>query len=100
SIPSRAKAVLGVGPRFEDVVVGASKALRAAGLQVESDAGARVVTAANAIRTKLAGADPRREDVASLKSTPLKRWLAARSSARRVFPQQIYQLLLAEFGVR
>ena len=100
TMPSRIHDVLSCGEHMDDVVVAACDRLRDEGLSLTENAADRLLAAARAVSMKItAETTPSAEDVAKLAAPQLRAWLRGRGSPRRVFPQQLYHLLLAEAGV-
>lgn len=98
SLPSRIKSVLGCAPKPEAVFHEAAKALRRTGLTFDRNAEARLLLAAKAVHDRIA--DNRRMDGSSVIRTPrLRDFLSSRNELRRVFPQQIFHMLLSEAEV-
>jgi DNA helicase-2/ATP-dependent DNA helicase PcrA len=101
SLPRRVKDVLGCDPKALSAIAAGCEAARAAGLQVSADAEARLGLAADLVRKRIetgsaAGTAAQRK---RLRSEGLVQWLAGSNAIRRVFPQSIYQWLLAEADV-
>jgi DNA helicase-2/ATP-dependent DNA helicase PcrA len=98
SLPHRIQSVLGCAPRPEAVLREAAKALRRTSLAFDRNAESRLLLAAKAIRDRIA--ENRTTALPSTFRTPrLRDFLSSRNELRRVFPQQIFHMLLAEAEV-
>jgi DNA helicase-2/ATP-dependent DNA helicase PcrA len=98
SLPNRIRSVLGCAPRPEAVLREAAKALRRAGLAFDTNVETRLLCAATAIHRRIA--ENRRMARSSVIRTPrLRDFLSSRNELRRVFPQQIFHMLLSEAEV-
>lgn len=98
SLPNRIQSVLGCAPKPEAVFHEAAKALRRTGLAFDRNVEARLLFAAKAIRGRIA------ENRATARSSTirmprLRDFLSSRNELRRVFPQQIFHMLLSEAEV-
>lgn len=100
SLPRRIDSVLGCTPQPETVLREAAKALRQTGLPFGRDVEDRVLLAARAIRRRIAE-DARlgANEVAIFRTPRLRAFLKSRNVLRRVFPQQLFHLLLSEAEV-
>ncbi len=101
SLPRRVQDVLGCDAKPLDALKAGCETARGAGLPITSDAEARLGLAADLIRKRIesnavAGTGTQRKQ---LRNEKLIQWLAGRTPIRRVFPQSIYQWLLAEADV-
>src|SRR5262249_23258602 len=97
SMPARIRAVLNCDPAPEPVIRAAARELRTSGLAVPRDVEDRLVFAATAIHHRLQnlrtyGAG----QVAFLRSKRLREFLVRPGQRRRVFPQQLFHMLLEE----
>jgi len=98
SLPNRIQSVLGCAPRPEAVLREAAKALRRAGLPFNRNVEERLLRAAKALHKRIA--ENRRMARSSVIRTPrLQDFLSSRNELRRVFPQQIFHMLLSEAEV-
>jgi DNA helicase-2/ATP-dependent DNA helicase PcrA len=98
SLPNRIQSVLGCAPKPEIVFREAAKALRRTGLVFDRNVEARLLLAAKAIRSRIA--ENRSMIQSSLIRTPrLRDFLSSINKLRRVFPQQIFHMLLSEAEV-
>lgn len=97
SLPSRIQAVLGCQPKPEEVLSNAARVLRAGGLAFDSATEARFLSAAQAIGKRIGENAPLPAPQAKVFRTQrLREFLTSRNELRRVFPQQIFHMLLAE----
>lgn len=96
-LPARIKTVLGCDPKPDEVIPAAIEALRSAGVPVGSGDAKHLMYVTDLVRRRLK-AEPT-GDVKRIKLEAFRKWLAGTKPLRRVFPQQIYQWLLAEAGV-
>lgn len=100
SLPNRIQSVLGCAPRPEDVLRQAARVLRRTGLAFGRDVEDRVLFAAKSIQQRIDGNRHLTSDKVSVFRTPkLREFLTSRHQLRRVFPQQLYHMLLSEAGV-
>jgi len=100
SLPKRIDSVLGCAPKPETVLREAARALRQTGLPFDRDAEDRVLMAARALRRRIADGVPLGSGEAAVFRTPkLRAFLESRNVLRRVFPQQLFHLLLSEAEV-
>jgi DNA helicase-2/ATP-dependent DNA helicase PcrA len=98
SLPKRIQSVLGCAPNPETVLRKAAEALRRTGLAFDRNVESRLLLAAKAIHDRIA--ENRTTARPSTFRTPrLRDFLSARKGLRRVFPQQIFHMLLAEAEV-
>ncbi len=97
-LPARIQRVLGCQPTPDDVIRAACTTLRASGLPLAPNAADHLLRVTGLIQSRLKG-----EPVPGLdgSSTPsLVAWLRGKNKLRRVFPQQLFQWLLAEANVQ
>jgi DNA helicase-2/ATP-dependent DNA helicase PcrA len=97
SLPNRIRTVLGCEPEPEQVLRSAAARLRASGLVLKTSVENRVRLAARAMYKRIvegAVLDP--EQVTTLKTAKLKKFLTGSGLLRRVFPQQLFHMLLSE----
>lgn len=100
SLPKRIDSILGCAPEPETVLKEAAKALRQTGLPFDRDVEDRVLLAARAIRRRVGEGGHLSSSEAAIFRTPkLRTFLKARNVLRRVFPQQLFHLLLSEAEV-
>lgn len=100
SLPKRIESVLACAPVPEAVFKGAAKALRHTGLAFDRNVEDRVLLAAHAIHKRLTENRSLKPAEASVFRTPaLRDFLTQRRELRRVFPQRIFHMLLAEAEV-
>lgn len=100
SLPSRIKAVLDCAPKPEIVLRNAAKALRRSGLAFSRDTEDRLILAAKAIHDRIENNKSLGIKESSAFRTPkVREFVTRRNELRRVFPQVIYQMLLAEAQV-
>lgn len=100
SLPKRIDTVLGCAPEPETVLKEAAKALRQTGLPFDRDVEDRVLLAARAIYRRVGEGGHLSSSEAAIFRTPkLRTFLKARNALRRVFPQQLFHLLLSEAEV-
>lgn len=97
SMPNRIQSVLACAPKPEIVLRKAAKALRRTGLAFDRSVEDRVLFAAQAIRKRVADNSPMPPSKAPLIRAPrLRDFLTSRNVLRRLFPQQIFHMILAE----
>ena len=100
SLPNRIDSVLGCEPKPESVLREAAKALRRTGLTLVRNIEDRIHFAAIAINKRITGEKfYSSKEVEPLRTGALKDFLTSRNEIRRVFPQQIFHMLLAEAQV-
>jgi DNA helicase-2/ATP-dependent DNA helicase PcrA len=100
SLPSRIRAVLACAPTTETVLKKAAKRLRGFDLNFNRAVEERLLFAARAIHRRIAeGSISDARSVAVLRTPKLREFLTSRHRLRRVFPQQLFHLLLSEAGV-
>lgn len=100
SMPNRIAAVLGCDPRPEAVLKAAGIVLRKGGLPFDANVERRLLAAAGAIRKRLADGTGLSALAARVFRSPrLRKFLTASNELRRIFPQQLFHLLLAEAEV-
>jgi DNA helicase II / ATP-dependent DNA helicase PcrA len=100
SLPNRIQSVLGCAPEPEPVLHEAAKSLRRAGLAFDRKAEGRLLSASQAIhlRTKEKRSLTLAQ-VANLRTPRLREFLTSRNQLRRLFPQQLFHMLLSEAEV-
>lgn len=97
SLPNRIQSVLGCTPSPEQVLREAARGLRRTGLAFGRDVEDRILLAARAIQERIGRNRQLSASRASVLRTPkLRDFLTSRKELRRVFPQQIYHMLLSE----
>lgn len=100
SLPDRIKKVLGVGEGTEEVLAAASAAVRQAGLPFSAATAERLLKAAKALAARIRdGTALGRADTRGFRTPRLRQFLTAGGQLRRVFPQDIYHMLLSEAEV-
>ena len=100
SLPKRIDAVLHCDPKPEVVLREAAKTIRKTGLNFDRDAEDRVFLAAQAIRDRISeGRSLSGKQVSAFRTPKLRKFLSATNQLRRVFPQQIFHMLLSEAEV-
>ena len=100
SLPLRIQSVLGCPPEPEAVLRAAAKALRRTGLTFERNAEDRLLLASKAMHRRIKETQSLTAAQASALRTPkLRDFLTSRNELRRVFPQQLFHMLLSEAEV-
>jgi len=101
SMPKRIESVLvGCTPEPEPVLREAAKALRRTGLAFDRNAEDRLLFASKAIRLRIEeNRNPTSSQVSALRTPKLREFLSSRNELRRVFPQQLFHMLLSEAQV-
>ncbi len=101
SLPNRIQSVLGCAPHPEVVLREAAQALRRTGLPFDNNAGERLLCASKAVFDRIAKnrSLTRNFDVRTFRTPRLQDFLSSRNELRRVFPQQIFHMLLSEAEV-
>lgn len=100
SMPKRIEAVLGCEPKPEPVLRGAARLLRQSGLAMDRQVEERLLFAARALHERIANDQSYSPaQVKFLRTPKLKEFLNNKRPLRRVFPQQLYHLLLSEAEV-
>ncbi|MBX2979407.1 MAG: ATP-dependent helicase [Flavobacteriales bacterium] len=111
SLPNRIQDVLGCSPepsqdqhlkmvRADRTYRAASKALREAGLNFEPAVENRLMNAALALGRRIVDGNAlSNAEVAEFRSSRLKKFLLSKNALKRVFPQQLFHMLLAEAEV-
>jgi DNA helicase-2/ATP-dependent DNA helicase PcrA len=100
SLPNRIKEVLGCSPVTEQVLREAARALRKTGLAFDRNVEERVLFAARAIHRRISdGHTFSNAEVGYLRTPKLREFLTGRNPLRRVFPQQLFHMLLCEADV-
>ena len=110
-LPNRIESVLGCPPepttepnlkkvRSELALKAAARALRQTGLSFDRSVEDRVLAAAQAMARRIKdGQNLKAAQAAVFRSPNLRDFLTGRNELRRVFPQQLFHMLLAEAGV-
>jgi DNA helicase-2/ATP-dependent DNA helicase PcrA len=100
SLPNRIQSVLGCAPKPEPVLRAAAKALRRTGLALDRNVEDRVLLASQAIhrRTK-ENRGLTSTQAAALRTPRLREFLTSQNELRRLFPQQLFHMLLSEAEV-
>ncbi len=100
SMPKRIEAVLGCDPQPEPVLRAAAKLLRESGLTMTREVEDRVLFSARAIFERVSEDKSwAAGELKFLRTPKLKEFLANKRPLRRVFPQQLFHMLLAEAEV-
>lgn len=100
SLPNRIRSVLGCRPVPAVVLREGARALRASGLALDRRVEARVLMAAEAMRRRIVENAPLHASQARVIRTPkLRAFLTSRKELRRVFPQQLFHMLMSEAEV-
>lgn len=100
SLPSRIASVLNCSPKVENVFREAAKAIRQTGLILNRDVEDRIFYAAQAISKRIKENVRMPAKKAEHFITPrLRAFLTSSNELRRVFPQQIFHMLLSEAEV-
>jgi DNA helicase II / ATP-dependent DNA helicase PcrA len=100
SLPCRIRTVLSSLPLPEDVLRSAGNALRTSGLALNAGIEDRVLAAAKAVHQRiLENRILSRNEVEGFRTPRLRDFLSSTRPLRRVFPQQLYHMLLAEAEV-
>jgi DNA helicase-2/ATP-dependent DNA helicase PcrA len=97
SLPNRIQSVLGCAPEPEPVLRAAAKALRRTGLSLNRNVEDRVLLASQAMHRRIKeNRGLTGTQAAALRSPKLREFLTSRNELRRVFPQQLFHMLLSE----
>ena len=100
SLPCRIQSVLSCTPEPETVFHAAAKALRRTGLAFSRNAEDRMLLASEAIHARISSnSSLTSRQAAALRSPRLRAFLTAQNELRRVFPQQLFHMLLSEAEV-
>jgi len=100
SLPKRIESVLGCMPEPEPVLHEAAKALRRTGLSLDRNVEDRLLLACQAICRKIKeNRSLTASQAAALRSPRLRDFLTSRRELRRLFPQQLFHMLLSEAEV-
>ncbi len=100
SLPNRIRSVLGCAPIPTVVLREAARALRRSGLSFDRNVEDRVLFGAQAMQRRIReGAILGADQVGYLRTPALRDFLTSRNTLRRVFPQKLFHMLLAEAGV-
>jgi DNA helicase-2/ATP-dependent DNA helicase PcrA len=100
SMPKRIEAVLGCDPKPEPVLRAAARLLRESGLAMTREVEDRVLFAAKAMFQRISEDKSwSSADVKFLRTPKLREFLTNKRPLRRVFPQQLYHMLLTETEV-
>lgn len=100
SLPNRIQAVLSCAPEPEPVLRNAAKALRRTGLTFGRDVEDRILLASQAIHRRInenRAISP--TQAAAFRTPKLRTFLTSRNELRRLFPQQLFHMLLSEAEV-
>jgi DNA helicase-2/ATP-dependent DNA helicase PcrA len=100
SLPSRIARALGCGPVPSEVFAAAASALRTAGLPFGTVVETRLAAAAAALCQRIIEDKTlTAEQVKGLRTPKLREFLLSKNQLRRVFPQQLFHMLLSEAEV-
>lgn len=100
SLPSRIRDVLNCEATPEAVLRGAGRVLRASGLPFDMQSEERLLRGAAAIHSRISNSlTISRQDAEKFRSPKLREFLYRGGEIRRLFPQQIFHMLLAEAQV-
>ena len=100
SLPNRIDAVLGCEPKPEPVLRAAATALRRTGLAFDRKVEDRILAAAQAMHRRIKDNHSFTSPQVGVFRTPkLREFLTSRNELRRLFPQQLFHMLLAEAEV-
>jgi DNA helicase II / ATP-dependent DNA helicase PcrA len=101
SLPNRIQSVLGCAPEPESVLHAATKALRRTGLAFDRNVEDRVLLASRAIHRRIAeNRHLTATQAAAFRTPKLREFLTSRNELRRLFPQQLFHMLLSEAEVQ
>ena len=100
SLPKRIESVLDCAPEPEPVLHAAAQALRRSGLPFDRKSEDRLLSAAKAIHSRITkNKRLTSKRVAGFRTLKLRNFLTSGNDLRRLFPQQLFHLLLAEAEV-
>ncbi len=99
SLPMYIGQALGCDPEPVAVIQAACRELRRRKLPLADDVEKRLMLLADLIHARVEGEPVQRRDVARLRTREAKVFLERQGAPRRVFPQGIFHLLLAEAGI-
>jgi len=100
SIPARVQEVLGCRPEGREIIRNACRVLEEDGVPLAEGTADRLIAAATLLGRRLAGLPPApKGELSRFHNPELREYLARPRAPRRVFPQAIYQMFLAEAGV-
>jgi DNA helicase-2/ATP-dependent DNA helicase PcrA len=100
SLPQRIKSVLGSSPKPEEVVRAAAKQLRVSGLSATRNLEDRIISASASLHERIAnGRTLSKTATKTFRSARLRHFLERSGNLRRLFPQQLYHMLLEEAEV-
>lgn len=97
-LPARIGSVLGCAPTPDEVIPAACRTLRASGLALRANIEDHLMQVTDAIKARLKGEPVR--TTSGISTPAFLTWLRGKDALRRVFPQQLYQWLLAEAEVQ
>ena len=98
-LPRRVADSLGCEAEMNVMIPASCDRLRNEGLELPPGVDERIVSAARLMARRVAGQNLSAGDVAGVADSELRSWLRQSGGSRRVFPQQLFHLLLAEAGV-
>jgi DNA helicase-2/ATP-dependent DNA helicase PcrA len=96
TFPGRVQTALGATTEPEEMIRAACAVLRADGLPLPGDVEERLLLAADLIHRRHDGQAASKKEGARLHCRSLADYVGRRGDVRRVFPQNLYQLVLAE----
>ena len=97
SMPNRIRDVLNCDPKPDLVLKAAAKLLRQSGLTFDRTVEDRLLFAAKAMHRRISEAHVfTLNQVSTLRTEGLRKFLTSRNELRRVFPQQLFHFLLSE----
>ncbi len=99
ALPQRITAVLGCPPFADKVLHAAAEQIRGAGLAMPADTENRLRLAAELLCARIKEESVDRTQMRLLRTPSLREFVSKRTPLRRVFPQKIFHMLLAEAGV-
>jgi ATP-dependent DNA helicase UvrD/PcrA len=100
SLPNRIQSVLNCIPEPEPVLRAAAKVLRRTGLVFDRKTEDRMLVVSKAIRLRIKeNRSPSAAQAAALRTPKLREFLTSRNQLRRLFPQQLFHMLLSEAEV-
>lgn len=100
SLPNRIQSVLRCPPDPQSVIGAACAELRKVGLRLDPGTEDRLLLATELIHNRISGHPPPPSTaLRGLRTPRLVEWLRRNGAIRRVFPQTLFHLLLAEAGV-
>lgn len=98
SLPCRIQSVLNCEPKPVAVLKRAAEVIRQSGLSFDTDAEDRLIYAAKTISRRISSNQPT-TSTSTILTRQLRNFVSSGNELRRVFPQTIFHMLLAEAGV-